>query len=210
MESKTLISALRRLKVETGSLACSGCGHEHSCGTHGCAIIREAADQIEKLLTEREAMAEDMRKSFDCCEVCEHTKQGFNCESDCDECDLSCLCKGCDETFSNFVWRGIMPGINAPQPDENVSRETYNLRICFELMVNTDPEVGGFPVGLQLTIPDAKEDLPYEKLTQGLNLAAVLHEFGLDNVARPEDLRIITPEEFDERYGDDEEEGEEG
>ena len=171
--------------------------------------MREAADLIERLLAERDALVTDIRKGFECCEVCVRTKEKFDCESECDQCSLHCRCKTCDKTFSNFEWRGIMPGINAPQPDENISRETYNLRICFELMVNTDPEVGGFPVGLQLTIPDAKEDLPYEKLTQGLDLAAVLHEFGLDNIARPEDLRIITPEEFDEKYGDDDEDCEE-
>lgn len=44
--NKTLVQALRRLKVETGSLACVGCGHEHNCGIHGCAIIREAAERL--------------------------------------------------------------------------------------------------------------------------------------------------------------------
>lgn len=34
--------ALQHLQVETGSLACLGCGMEHSCGVHGCAILREA------------------------------------------------------------------------------------------------------------------------------------------------------------------------
>lgn len=38
-----LIKALGQLKVQTGSLACLGCGHEHNCSVHGCAIIREAA-----------------------------------------------------------------------------------------------------------------------------------------------------------------------
>lgn len=47
---KDLLQALRRLKVETGSLACLGCGHEHNCDIHGCAIIREAAESIESLL----------------------------------------------------------------------------------------------------------------------------------------------------------------
>lgn len=50
MDDKDLLQALRRLKVETGSLACMECGHERSCGVHGCAIIREAADRIESLL----------------------------------------------------------------------------------------------------------------------------------------------------------------
>lgn len=39
-----LAKALRRLKVETGSLACMGCGHEHNCSTQGCAILREAEE----------------------------------------------------------------------------------------------------------------------------------------------------------------------
>ena len=46
MDNKDLLQALRRLKVETGSIACLGCGHEHNCGIHGCAIIREAAEQL--------------------------------------------------------------------------------------------------------------------------------------------------------------------
>lgn len=47
MEIKALIEALRRVSVETGSIACLGCGHEHNCGTSGCAIIREAADKLQ-------------------------------------------------------------------------------------------------------------------------------------------------------------------
>ena len=49
MTDKELIEALGRLKVETGSLVCTGCGHEHNCGIHGCAIIREAQDIIGAL-----------------------------------------------------------------------------------------------------------------------------------------------------------------
>lgn len=48
MNQTELIAALERLKVETGSLACLGCGYEHSCSTHGCAIIREAVEQLQK------------------------------------------------------------------------------------------------------------------------------------------------------------------
>ena len=49
MEVNEIISALRRMKVDTGSLVCFGCGYEHNCGTRGCAILREAADTIERL-----------------------------------------------------------------------------------------------------------------------------------------------------------------
>ena len=49
MKNEEILTALRRLKVETGSLACMGCGREHDCGIHGCRIAREAAELIEKL-----------------------------------------------------------------------------------------------------------------------------------------------------------------
>lgn len=48
MKHDELIEALRRLQVETGSLACLGCGHEHNCSTQGCAILREAVAALEK------------------------------------------------------------------------------------------------------------------------------------------------------------------
>lgn len=41
MNHEALLTAMRRLKVETGSLACLGCGYEHDCGAKGCAILRE-------------------------------------------------------------------------------------------------------------------------------------------------------------------------
>lgn len=37
MDNEKLLKALGRLSVETGSLACLGCGWEHDCNTHGCA-----------------------------------------------------------------------------------------------------------------------------------------------------------------------------
>lgn len=49
MDVNEIISALRRMKVDTGSLVCFGCGYEHNCGVHGCAILCEAADTIERL-----------------------------------------------------------------------------------------------------------------------------------------------------------------
>lgn len=48
MKIDELIEALGQLKVQTGSLACLGCGHEHNCGVLGCALIREAVNQLIK------------------------------------------------------------------------------------------------------------------------------------------------------------------
>ena len=52
MTTNDLLEALARLRVKTGSLACLGCGREHNCSTHGCAILRAAADLIERLTAE--------------------------------------------------------------------------------------------------------------------------------------------------------------
>lgn len=46
---KSLIDALRKLAVHTGSLVCLGCGYEHNRDIHGCAIVRAAREQLEKL-----------------------------------------------------------------------------------------------------------------------------------------------------------------
>lgn len=47
MDYTTTLQALRMLKVQTGSLACLGCGREHYCSTHGCAILRNAVEHME-------------------------------------------------------------------------------------------------------------------------------------------------------------------
>lgn len=51
MEVEKILKAMRHLKVETGSLACLGCGHENSCSTKGCAVIRAAIEALESMQT---------------------------------------------------------------------------------------------------------------------------------------------------------------
>lgn len=90
-----IVEALRRLGVETGSLACLGCGHEHSCGIRGCAIIRDAAGLIEVLsaqLTEaqgRESQLMEERRLLK--QVCG---------------GLSCLLKGID---GRMIYDKVLP-----------------------------------------------------------------------------------------------------
>ena len=62
MRDHELINALRRLKVETRSLACLGCEHEHNCGVHGCAIMREAADRIANQSNHIAALQQEIEK----------------------------------------------------------------------------------------------------------------------------------------------------
>ena len=60
MKNEEIMTALRRLKVETGSLVCMGCGREHDCGIRGCRIAREAADLIEKMTDRCARYAEEI------------------------------------------------------------------------------------------------------------------------------------------------------
>lgn len=62
MRDQELVNAIRRLKVETGSLACMGCGHEHNCGVSGCAVMREAADRIANQSTHIAALQMEIEK----------------------------------------------------------------------------------------------------------------------------------------------------
>ena len=56
MKNEEIVKALRCMKVETGSLVCLGCGYEHQCGIHGCAIIRAAADALENQAIENQSL----------------------------------------------------------------------------------------------------------------------------------------------------------
>ena len=55
MRDEDLLAALRRLKVETGSLVCLGCSHEHNCGVHGCMILRKTIAWMERTLMTEDA-----------------------------------------------------------------------------------------------------------------------------------------------------------
>lgn len=50
MDYQSTMRALKGLMVETGSLACLGCGYEYSCLAHGCAILRNAVEHMEAAL----------------------------------------------------------------------------------------------------------------------------------------------------------------
>ena len=62
MKDKDLVNAIRRLKVETGSIACMGCGHARNCGVSGCAIMREAAGRIANQRTHIAALQQEIEK----------------------------------------------------------------------------------------------------------------------------------------------------
>jgi len=56
----SLLADLKRLKVETGSLACLACGREHNCGVHGCAVLRKAADVLQECVDRCKRYADEI------------------------------------------------------------------------------------------------------------------------------------------------------
>jgi len=46
MNGKDFLRQLQVLAVKRRPEACLGCGFEHNCSTHGCAVIRAAADRL--------------------------------------------------------------------------------------------------------------------------------------------------------------------
>lgn len=45
-ERRELARRMREMAVNTGALNCLGCGYEHSCGVHSCAVLKRAADLL--------------------------------------------------------------------------------------------------------------------------------------------------------------------
>lgn len=56
MNDLELVAALRQLKVNTKSIACMGCGHEHNCKKDGCNIIFQASDRLSDVSVSLDAI----------------------------------------------------------------------------------------------------------------------------------------------------------
>lgn len=86
MNTSDLIKALKRLKVQTSSLSCLGCGHEHNCGVHGCAIIRAAVEALQNAVVFQEDRKPlvwgDKRHDTVLCPYCRHDLMGGFPEGD--------------------------------------------------------------------------------------------------------------------------------
>ena len=88
----------------------------------------------------------------------------------------------------------------------------YKLRICLEVNGLAEDEHGNpHPAGICLEMEYPGEQAitkeKYKELMNQVPISGILKVAYLDSVVSPENCRIITPEEYDERYGevDDEE-----
>ena len=97
MDRNELLRALRRLKVETGSLACFGCGLEHDCSTRGCAILRVAISALELDATQlsasetartdlAQALARNEQERYQLKAALEEAVEALAVHGDCEDC----------------------------------------------------------------------------------------------------------------------------
>lgn len=75
----------------------------------------------------------------------------------------------------------------------------YKVRACFEIAGMAIDENGRpAPAGLQICLGESVKEWPYEDLTAHVDIDKVAALVHVDPAA----ITIITPEEYDERYGD--------
>ena len=48
VSNQEIAEKLRDMAVNTGTLTCLGCGFEHNCSVHGCAVLKQAAELISQ------------------------------------------------------------------------------------------------------------------------------------------------------------------
>ena len=78
------------------------------------------------------------------------------------------------------------------------------IRVYFELCTRDEAGAVADTFGLAMTIAESDREVDYKKLTASINKEGVLRTTCLDSIVKPEDMKIITPEEYDEKYGDEE------
>lgn len=77
------------------------------------------------------------------------------------------------------------------------------VRICFELYPRDKDGKRTESFGLAMTIGEgeANQEIDCGELAAAVNKGGILQMACLDSLVRPEDMYVITPEQYDEKYG---------
>ena len=78
-------------------------------------------------------------------------------------------------------------------------------RICFEVAGLGQDETGlPAPAGMQIDFGEVEKDFDYAEVTKDLNIPGILEYMHLTGIIQPENVTIITPEEYDAKYEEEE------
>ena len=61
------------------------------------------------------------------------------------------------------------------------------------------------PAGMKIEWGETKDPISYNELTKNLDIPAILKIFWLQKMINPEDVHVISPEEYEAKYGGDDE-----
>jgi len=77
------------------------------------------------------------------------------------------------------------------------------LSVYFEIKdLGTDGDGSACPVGMKLTMGETDKEIDYAELTADLNIPYLLKAFGIHEVIKPENVKVISPEEYQKEYAD--------
>lgn len=78
-----------------------------------------------------------------------------------------------------------------------------NVRICFEISeLGVDENGLPCPGGMQIELGETEKAINYAEVTKNLDIPGILTHFGLKQIIKPENVRVISTEEYDKRFGD--------
>lgn len=77
------------------------------------------------------------------------------------------------------------------------------VRICFSANGLASDEAGlPCPSGIQIDLGETEKEIDYAALTKDISIPEILAYVGLDGIVNPEDVKVISPEEYDRCFGD--------
>ena len=76
------------------------------------------------------------------------------------------------------------------------------IRFCFEIKdLSTSEDGAPCPTGMQIELGETEKIIDYAEITKDLDIPGILKHFGLQQIIKPENVRVISPEEYDKRFG---------
>ena len=79
---------------------------------------------------------------------------------------------------------------------------TTEVKLFFEIEGIAEDANGNPGLSITMEVEDLEEVPTYEQLAADVSIPGVLKVCNLEGVVKPEAVRIITPEEYAERYGE--------
>lgn len=76
------------------------------------------------------------------------------------------------------------------------------MKVCYRVAVTKDGETSTY--GLSIEVDGVKDETTYEQLAAAVDKQLLIDKVGLTGVVKPEQMEVITPEQFAAEFGDDE------